>query len=86
MSQCRFEHPFESNRLDSTADFLWQWDVPALGREITAALGHEIDAVREQPKPDRKRRIHLLRGPAGYGKTHLFGRVKHEQASRLSRH
>src|SRR4051794_36092682 len=72
------EHPFETSRLNATTDYRRDWDVLALGGEITAALTKDLDAVRARPAPDPARKIHLLRGPAGYGKTHLFGRVRYE--------
>src|SRR5262249_50559078 len=39
--------------------------------------------VRERPASDPSRKIHLIRGPAGYGKTHLFGRIQHEQGKQV---
>jgi hypothetical protein len=77
------DHPFEANRLNVASDFRPDWDIPSLGGEVTVALSRDIKAVRERPAPDPTRKIHLLRGPAGYGKTHLFGRVQHEQGQRV---
>lgn len=77
------EHPFEENRLNGTADFRVEWDVASLGRAATDALRKEIEAIRKRPAPDPARKLHLVCGPAGYGKTHLFGRVRSEQAERV---
>ena len=77
------EHPFDSNRLNGASDFRPDWDIPSAGRTISAALNNDIAAVRSRPAPDPSRRIHLIRGAAGYGKTHLFGRVQSEQGDRV---
>ena len=77
------EHPFEANRLNGAADFRADWDIPSAGQAISAALSNDIVAVRSRPAPDPSRRIHLIRGAAGYGKTHLFGRVQSEQGERV---
>jgi hypothetical protein len=77
------EHPFESNRLNGAADFRLDWDVESVGHAASAALNHDIATVRTRPGPDPARKIHLLRGAAGYGKTHLFGRVQAEQGERM---
>jgi S-DNA-T family DNA segregation ATPase FtsK/SpoIIIE len=71
------EHPFESDRVNGPGDFRPDWDVPALGREVTDALARDIAAVRARPAPDPTRKMHLISGAPGYGKTHLFGRLRH---------
>ncbi len=77
------EHPFASNRLDQTSDFRLEWDILSAGKAVSTALGEAIAAVRDSPAPDHTRKIHLIRGPAGYGKTHLFGRVQHQQGKQI---
>jgi hypothetical protein len=77
------EHPFASNRLNEALDFRPEWDVPDVGRLISDALDHDIGAVRASPDPDPARKIHLIYGPAGYGKTHLFGRIQHRQGDQV---
>ncbi len=81
LSPC--EHPFESNRLDGAADYRPDWDIPSAGRAVSTALNNDIAAVRCCCAPNPARKIHLLRGHAGYGKTHLFGRVQNEQREQV---
>jgi energy-coupling factor transporter ATP-binding protein EcfA2 len=73
------EHPFASNRVHGSADFRPDWDVRSVGQATSAALTRDIELVRKHPQPDPTRRIHLILGSAGYGKTHLFGRVHSDQ-------
>lgn len=71
------DHPFAAYLANGAADFRPDWDVPSFGRPASDALMAELDAVRANPAPNGRRRIHALLGPSGYGKTHLFGRVLH---------
>lgn len=77
------EHPFDCDRANGVADFDPDRDVAAVGRHATDALSRDIAAVRDRPDPDPARKIHLFQSPPGYGKTHLFGRVRHEQGDRV---
>lgn len=83
MKRLQVEHPFAMDRLNGPDDFRTEWDVPSLGKAFTDALSHDIDQVRARPMPDPKRKVHLFAGQAGYGKTHLFGRVRHQQGDRV---
>jgi energy-coupling factor transporter ATP-binding protein EcfA2 len=83
MSPPRVDRPFESDRLNNAAEFFQHWDVPSIGREASDALNGEVEAVRANPAPSGDRKIHVVFGPSGYGKTHLFGRVAHAQQDRL---
>lgn len=83
MTRLQVEHPFAMDRLNGPDDFRVEWDVPSLGKEFTDALSRDIDRVRNRPAPDPERKVHLFAGQAGYGKTHLFGRVRHEQGDRV---
>ncbi|HVK08563.1 MAG TPA: FtsK/SpoIIIE domain-containing protein [Gemmataceae bacterium] len=83
MSPSPVEHPFADQRLDQAGTFRPDWDVPSAGREASDALAAEIDAVRSAPAPSASRKVHVLVGPSGYGKTHLFGRVLHAQGERV---
>ena len=83
MTPLQVEHPFTFDRLNGPDDFREEWDVPSLGKQFTDALSRDIDRVRTRPRPDPERKIHLFAGQAGYGKTHLFGRVRLQQADRV---
>ncbi|MBN9517563.1 DNA translocase FtsK [bacterium] len=77
------DDPFSTDRLNDVADFRPAWDVPTLGAAFTTAFSAAIDDVRARPAPDPGRKIHAFLGPAGYGKTHLFGRIHHHQRDRV---
>ncbi len=79
----RVEHPFETDRLNGAGDFRLEWDVPAVGMDISTALADDVDTVRMHPAPDPARKIHVLMGPSGYGKTHLFGRVQSREGDNI---
>jgi len=83
MNRPQVEHPFAMDRLNGPDDFRTEWDVPSLGKAFTEALSRDLDQVRSQPAPDPRRKVHLFAGQAGYGKTHLFGRVRHQQGDRV---
>ncbi len=71
-------NPFGREVLNNPRDFVPEWDVPSHGREATASLLAAIrgmDAGALEVDPNRK--IRVLLGPPGYGKTHLFGRLAH---------
>src|SRR5690606_18724187 len=77
VSRLRYENPFESARVDPKSGYEPEWDVPSFAREATEALVRDIEAVRRNTAPDTRRKIHLLRGAPGQGKTHLFARLRH---------
>ena len=83
MNPLQVEHPFTFDRLNGPGDFRAEWDVPSLGKAFTDSLSCDIDRVRSRPAPDPQRKLHLFSGQAGYGKTHLFGRVHHQQGDRV---
>ena len=80
-----FKHddPFSTIRLNDVGDFTPEWDVPEQGRAFSDAFSKAIDSVRTKPEVDPDRNIHAFLGPAGYGKTHLFGRINHAHAERV---
>jgi hypothetical protein len=77
------DRPFELDRLNGAAEYHEEWDVSSFGREASDALIREVDSVRAHPAPHGGRKIHVLVGPSGYGKTHLFGRVLHAQRDKV---
>ena len=83
MPPIKVEDPFATDRLNGVSDFYPEWDVPTLGRQFTDDFSIAIDDVRVRPQPDPKRKVRVLIGPAGYGKTHLFGRLQHQQRDRV---
>jgi hypothetical protein len=68
-------NPFGENRLNSPLDFQPEWDVPSLNAATSGWLEKAIRGLRGRDQPDPGLPIPVLLGPAGYGKTHLFGRV-----------
>lgn len=72
-----FEHPFRENRLNHSGNYRPEWDVLEMNRGVTDALVAEVQRLRGRKEPDPGQMIVTLLGPAGYGKTHLFGRIEH---------
>ncbi|WP_439625031.1 FtsK/SpoIIIE domain-containing protein [Gemmata sp.] len=87
MPAAKVDDPFSEDRLNDADDFRPEWDVPTLGKRFTDDFSAAIDQVRAHPradpKPDPKLKIHAFVGPAGYGKTHLFGRLRHRHGDRV---
>jgi hypothetical protein len=77
MSPSPFANPFEVQRLNSPVDYLPDWDVPSLNREISDRLEKEIVRLKGKTTPDPAFKIPILVAPPGLGKTHLFGRITH---------
>ncbi|MFO0824028.1 MAG: FtsK/SpoIIIE domain-containing protein [Gemmataceae bacterium] len=76
----RVDDPFASDRLNGVGDFHPEWDVSTLGRRFTDEFLAAIEDVRARPQPASTRKVRAFIGPAGYGKTHLFGRLQQVQA------
>ncbi len=77
------DDPFAVDRLNGVADFLPEWDVPSLGKRFTDDFSAAIDEVRANPRPDPRRKVRAFIGQAGYGKTHLFGRLQHRHQGQI---
>jgi len=71
----RVTNPFDEDRLNESGDFRPEWDVPALNASTSDWLLALVNDVRESPNVTAARKIAVLLAQAGYGKTHLFGRV-----------
>src|SRR5207237_1194563 len=80
----RVDDPFAADRLNGVGDFYPDWDVPTLGKQFTEDFSAAIDELRAHPQPDPRRKVRAFVGPAGYGKTHLFGRLQHQQRDRVN--
>ena len=72
-----FDNPFRENRLNHSGNYRPEWDVLEMNREVTDALVAEVRRLRGRKEPDPGQMIVTILGPAGYGKTHLFGRIEH---------
>jgi len=83
MPSSSVDDPFAADRLNGVGDFHPDWDVPTLGKQFTEDFSAAIDELRTNPKPDPRRKLRAFIGPAGYGKTHLFGRLQHQQRDRV---
>ena len=71
----RVTNPFDEDRLNESGDFRRGWDVPALNAAASDWLLARVQEVRAAPDVTAARKIAVLLSNAGYGKTHLFGRV-----------
>jgi DNA segregation ATPase FtsK/SpoIIIE-like protein len=71
-------NPFEVQRLNGPADYLPDWDVPSLNKEVSDWLEKEIVRLKGKATPDPAFKIPALVAPPGLGKTHLFGRITHQ--------
>ena len=83
MPPFKVDDPFAADRLNGLGDYRPEWDVPALAGRFTDEFSAAVDEVRAAPRPDARRKIRACIGPAGYGKTHLFGRLQHQQRERV---
>jgi hypothetical protein len=83
MRSVSYENPFELYKLGSAASFRPEWDVPSINKDVSDAINRMLDRVRKQERTDDRQTIPVLLGPAGYGKTHLFGRIRQFQEERL---
>ena len=85
MTRPSYDDPFAVTRVNGPADVIPEWDVASVGAAATKAILADVESVRKHtgPTPDPARVIHLLQGPPGYGKTHLFARLKHQLGKRV---
>ncbi len=83
MNSATMENPFRTSWLNSDQDFQPAWDVPSLNAKPTDWLVEEIRRMRGRAVLDSNRPIAVLFAPAGYGKTHLFGRIAHRLAQEV---
>lgn len=83
MLRFQADDPFNTDRLNDLDDFREEWDVPSLGKPFTEAFSAAVDAIRASPEPSPGRKVHVFLSPAGYGKTHLIGRINHAQKERV---
>jgi hypothetical protein len=79
----KVDDPFSVDRLNGVGDFHPEWDIPSHGRSFTDAFSAAIADLRLRPQLDPKRKIQAFIGQAGYGKTHLLGRLRHTQRDRV---
>ena len=71
----RLTNPFDEDRLNESGDFRPEWDVPAVNAAASDWLLDRVREVGASPDVTPVRKIAVLLAQAGYGKTHLFGRV-----------
>jgi S-DNA-T family DNA segregation ATPase FtsK/SpoIIIE len=83
MNSPSLENPFEADRLNEAANFRPEWDVGSSNARVSDWINREVEAIRRQPAADERRKIAVLLGQPGYGKTHLFGRIQHQQEQQV---
>src|SRR5947209_12479853 len=83
MDKLSYENPFQADRLAGAGSFIPEWDVPSLNERIATDLGAELDRLRQRPQRDDREKVRIVLGPPGYGKTHLFGRLRWAQQGRF---
>lgn len=75
MAKSAYVNPFEEDRLNDVNDFRAEWDVPSLNAAASDWLTDRVSKVRDKRGTSADRKIAVLLGPSGLGKTHVFGRV-----------
>ncbi len=75
------ENPFANSRQNDADDYEANWDVQSYGAQESAAIIDAIGQIRKNPNPNGARRIIVLKAASGYGKSHLFARVKSQCAA-----
>jgi hypothetical protein len=78
-----YDNPFEADRLGDAESYCVEWDVPEINGHISSDVGKSLDVIRSRSGPDDREKVRVLLGQPGYGKTHLFGRVRHDQQGKL---
>ena len=77
------ENPFDSYRVNDGGDFVPEWDVPDFGKQLIDELALALKEVAQHPDPIGSRRIQIIAGGSGYGKTHHLARVRRMHEDRV---
>jgi hypothetical protein len=77
------DNPFEADRLNEASNFRPEWDVASINAGASDWINREVEAIRQRPAADERRKIAALLGSPGYGKTHLFGRIRKQQEEQV---
>ena len=77
------ENPFAVDRLNSSANFRAEWDVPSVNADVSTWIDRQIEEVRKRDATNPEQKIGVMLGAPGYGKTHLFGRLAHQHGNRI---
>jgi DNA segregation ATPase FtsK/SpoIIIE-like protein len=75
MSNPLLSNPFADDRLPGASDYDTSLDVPSVNQSVSESLLQVIHRASQNKAPEARRKIAVLKGPAGYGKTHLMGRI-----------
>ena len=78
MSNLPSPNPFRVRRLNTSQDYVAEWDVLSLNERVSNWLAGIIRDLKGRDRPDPELVIPVLLSPPGYGKTHLFGRIAHQ--------
>jgi DNA segregation ATPase FtsK/SpoIIIE-like protein len=76
-------NPFADDRLTDAALFNPALDVPSLHQEASGVLHDLIERARSLDEPDGQAKVIILCSLPGLGKTHVFGRIRHQCAEHV---
>lgn len=79
MSSPLLPNPFENDRLADAEGYNPALDVATVHRQATDWLEHAVHHAAQQSTPDGKAKIGILTSTAGFGKTHILGRIGHHR-------
>src|SRR5262245_15488829 len=71
-------NPFHADRLNRSSNYRPEWDVPSINKDVSDAILGMVCSVRGSTETRLEQKVPVLTGTAGFGKTHLFGRLAHQ--------
>ncbi len=83
MSNPSLSNPFADDRLTGAALYNPALDVLSVHQTASTLLHRLIERARSLEKPDGQAKVVILRSVPGLGKTHVFGRVRHQCAEHV---
>jgi DNA segregation ATPase FtsK/SpoIIIE-like protein len=72
-----FSNPFADDRLTGASAYSPALDVPSFNQAVSDTLLEVIQRASRMRTAEARRKIYILLGGPGYGKTHLMGRIGH---------
>lgn len=81
MNSLSLPNPFADDRLPGAGSFNPTLDVPSVHEPASTLLRRLIERARGLEQPDGQAKVVILKSIAGFGKTHVVGRVGHHCAA-----